>query len=155
MAATQGDIDRVRLSIAVPSGQEAVFTDALLQGFIEEHPVRDSAGLEPAASAWEPTYDLNAATSDLWGLIAVNLSTLYDFSADGASFTRSQAFENARRMGRYFNSRRRATSVAITPDRQREILHEARWPFAGGPAGAEWLDSDLQTFLEQNEAANA
>jgi hypothetical protein len=129
MAASQADINAVKIGVAIPEGTEAAFTDALFQGFIEAHPVKDASGLKPADLGWTETYDLMAATADVWGLIAAYSSQLYDFVADGATFSRSQLFDHALRMAAFFNSRRRARTVTIQRDRQRDILYQGRWPF--------------------------
>lgn len=140
MAASQRDIDSVRLGLEIPAGREDAFTDDLIAGYLEAHPVKDPTGRKPSTFGWTATYDVNAATADLWSLIAANLSALYDFSADGASFTRSEVFDHALKMQRHFNSRRYATSVAVARDRQTDILYQGRWPFEGG--------SDLQGYEE-------
>ena len=129
MAASQHDIDVVRLGLEIPEDKEAAFTNDLLAGFIEAHPVKDSTGKKPADLGYSATYDLMAATADLWGLIAASLSSLYDFVADAATFSRSQVFQHALTMARFFRSRSYATSSAITRDRQTDILYQGRWPF--------------------------
>jgi hypothetical protein len=145
MTATANDIAVVRLGLEIPEGKEAAFTDALIGGFIEAHPVKDTARRKPADAGWTATYDLNAATADLWMLIAASLSSLYDFSADGASFTRAQAFDHANRMRRLFASRAYATSVPLTRDRQTDILYQGNWPFLE--------ELDLQAYEEAEHAA--
>jgi hypothetical protein len=144
MAATANDIAAVRLGLEIPEGKAADFTDALLAGFIEAHPVNDAAGRRPTDSSWQPTYDLNAATADLWSLIAASVSSLYDFGADGATFSRSQVYEHARRMQRHFQGKAHATSASITRERQTDILYQGHWPYTA--------DADLQTY-EDAEAA--
>lgn len=147
MAAAQSDIEVVRLGLEIPEGREEAFTDELIAGFLEAHPVKDSAGRKPTDAGWAETYDVNAATADLWSLIAACASALYDFSADGATFTRSQVYDHARKMQRHFNGKARATSVAITRDRQTDILYQGRWPYTA--------EFDLQAYQEADAAVFA
>jgi hypothetical protein len=140
MAAARRDIDVVRLGLEIPAGREDDFTDELVAGFIEAHPVKDSAGRRPADLGWAATYDLNAAVADLWSLIAANLSALYDFTADGASFTRSQAYEHARKMQRHFQGKAHATSAPVTREREADILYQGHWPYTG--------EADLQAYKD-------
>jgi len=44
------------------------------------------------------TYDVNAATADVWGQRLANFTDWYDFSADNQDFSRSQVFEHAQEM---------------------------------------------------------
>jgi len=129
MSASASDIAAVRLGLSIPEGTEAAFTDDLIGGFLEAHPVNDAEGRHPADLGWAATYDRMAATADLWGLIAASVSQLYDFVADAATFSRSQVFDHALKMAAWFNSRRHARTVAIQRDRQRDILYQGRWPF--------------------------
>ena len=130
LAPAPSDIAAVRLGLLIPADKADAFSDDLISGFIASYPVNDSLGRKPSDFAWAGKFDLNAATADLWSLIAVCLSDLYDFEADTAKFSRSQLFANAMRMRRHFNSRRYATSTPISRDRQTDILYQGRWPFA-------------------------
>ena len=129
MAASAANIAAVRLGLDIPEDKAAAFTDDLITGFIEAHPIKDSTGKKPADLGWAASYDLMAATADLWGLIAASLSSLYDFVADAATFSRTQMFEHAMTMARFFRSRAYATSSQLTRDRQTDILYQGRWPF--------------------------
>jgi hypothetical protein len=156
MAATANDIAAVRLGLEIPEGKAADFTDALLAGFIEAHPVNDAVGRRPTDPGWQPTYDLNAATADLWSLIAASVSALYDFGADRSTFSRSQVYDHARKMQRHFAGKARATSAPITRERQTDILYQGRWPYTadtslqgyGSVADGYTEDADLQTYEE-------
>jgi hypothetical protein len=59
--------------------------------------VKDSAGLAPSAAAYVTTYDLNAIAAGVWREKASMLAEDFDFTAEGASFTRSQAVRHAER----------------------------------------------------------
>jgi hypothetical protein len=64
---------------------------------------------------WTATYDLAAAASEVWAEKAAGLAANYDYSSDGASLSRSQAYEQALRQSRYYAARRRAGSIRLRP----------------------------------------
>lgn len=55
---------------------------------------------------WIPTFDVNSAAADVWQEKAASLVNNYDFSAEGASYSRSQMYEHAMAQARYFRGRR-------------------------------------------------
>lgn len=111
------DIARMRRMIAEPTADN--YTDDVLSETIERYPIADVTGEQPldedgiANSAWTATYDMNAAAAELWAEKAATLATRFDFSADGASFQRSQAAAQARQMAAFYRSRRTARSARL------------------------------------------
>ncbi|MEJ5222843.1 MAG: hypothetical protein WHV44_00185 [Anaerolineales bacterium] len=87
------------------------YPDSTLVSIIEQYPLPDANGLFPEEDGWTPRYDLNAAAADVWAEKAAGLAGQYDFSADGASFQRSQAYEQAMKQARYYRSRRALHTV--------------------------------------------
>ena len=115
-------IQRLRRMIAEPTSN--VYTDDDLESYIESYPVMDANGIDPTyldfsttpptateRDDWIPTYDLNAAAAEIWEEKAAALQDKYDFAADGGSYHRSQAYEQACSMAGKYRSR----SVAKTP----------------------------------------
>ena len=111
MTATAGMIAELRRLTAEPT--TAVYTDDALKAKIEAYPLADGNNNEPDAEGWLPTYDLAAAASDVWMEKAAGLAGKFDFSADGGSYSRSQAYEMARKQAAFFLSRRRVKSVIV------------------------------------------
>lgn len=111
MAASADQIARVRRMIAEPT--TTTYSDDALADYIEAYPVTDVAGVRPDGSGWVATYDLHAAAADLWEEKAAPLQPKFDFSADGGSFDRSQAYEAAMDQARYHAARRRPSSRPI------------------------------------------
>lgn len=119
MAATPDMIAELRRKIAEPT--EVTYTDVALAALIERYPLMDKQGQESLITSgldsianpdWIPTYDLNSAAADVWLEKAASLSTNYDFSDIGSSYTLNQLHTNALKMHRYFRSRRsRKTSI--------------------------------------------
>lgn len=118
MTATQTQINRIRgwLDEATTASSLA---DADIKAAVEEYPLPDTAGLISTDTGWVATYDLNAAAALLWGDKVAKLAGNFDFSADGGSYSRSQAYDHARGREAFYMSRRNAISRVVTPDRAR------------------------------------
>jgi hypothetical protein len=125
MTATAAQIAQVRRMVAEPDA--TTYASFLIQNFIEAHPLRDECGNDPYTwddsttpptkdenEDWVPTYDLNAAAADIWDEKAAWLAGKYDFAADGGTYHRSQAYEQAAKMARYYRSRRHPKTWKLT-----------------------------------------
>lgn len=112
MAAGAADIATVRRRVAEPA-LDGDYGDAVLAQMIEAHPLPDGAGVLPDANDWKPTYDLWGAAADVWAEKASMLAGGFDFSADGASYSRSQAYMQARKQAAFCASRAAAKGVAF------------------------------------------
>lgn len=105
---SEADIQVVRRMTGVTVEE---YSDNNLSSIIERYPLPDANGLFPEEDGWTPRYDLNAAAADVWAEKAAGLAGQYDFTADGASFERSQAYEQAMQQARYYRSRRALHTV--------------------------------------------
>ena len=127
MSATAAQIARIRRMVSEPTAD--IYTDQDLAGYIEARPCIDERGEAPflwdtittpptkkANPYWTPTYDLNAAAADLWNEKAAIAAAWFDFSADGAQFSRSQAYTQAANMARFYWSRRNPTTLTVRPE---------------------------------------
>lgn len=109
MAASAADIATIRRMTAVTVTD---YPDSTVASIIENHPVADAAGHWPltvdglANADWTPRYDLHAAAADIWEEKASILAARFDFSADGSSYQRSQAYTQAMQQSRWHRSRR-------------------------------------------------
>lgn len=103
----------LRRDIEEDASGTAVFTirDSLgaLHGTAEWTPNYDAGHIrfsgDTAGSAFYLTtraYDLNAAAADVWQRKAGHYQTAYDFSADGASYKRSQLIEHCLAMAKHY-----------------------------------------------------
>jgi hypothetical protein len=76
----------------------------------------DSAGLAPAETDWVPTYDLNRAAAEGWRWKAGKLAgSAYDFTADGATFNRSQMVAHCERMVTQYQRKLAGSAVVYAP----------------------------------------
>lgn len=127
MTATAAMIDRVRRMTNEPD-TSATYADADIQSVIENYPLIDARGEEPftydlstqpptedANEDWIVTYDLNAAAADIWEEKASSLSQDFDFKADGAAYTRSQAYEQTMKQARFFRGKRSPKTITQIP----------------------------------------
>ena len=109
MAATPAQVARLRRMIAEPTLD--TYDDADLQAVIEQYPLPDKAGYDPDDLDWSPVYDLSAAAAALWTEKAGALAGGYDFTADGATYNRSQAYEQAKKQASFHAARAAARAI--------------------------------------------
>lgn len=127
MSATAAMIARLRRMVN-ESGTDT-YTDEDLAVYIETYPLIDERGEAPFEwdttdsppskdwnEDWLPTYDLNAAAADIWQEKAAAPAGDYDFSADGGSYSRSQAYEQAMKQARYYRARRSPGTFTLRPE---------------------------------------
>lgn len=135
MAASASDVSRLRRLIAEPTPDN--YSDADLEDVIERYPIDDSDGNEPSDSDWVATYDLFLSAAEVWTEKAATLvaAGAYDFTADDASFKRSQMYEQYTKMAAAMlqNSRRLGSNRGI-----RSVTQQAAGPFRG-TLGDPWI----------------
>jgi hypothetical protein len=131
---TPGQIAQLRRMVNEPT--TTTYSDADLQGYIETYPTVDENGEAPRVEStttfgemmanpdWTATYDLHAAAAAIWEEKASPGAQNYDFSADGGSYSRSQAFEQAMKMVRFHLSRRNPSTITLVPNISRERTYE-------------------------------
>lgn len=127
MTASAEQVAKVRRMTNEPSATSD-YSDDDLEGYIEAYPLVDARGESPFIESettpgtleenpdWTATYDLSAAASDIWAEKAAILSQDYDFEADGGSYSRSQAYEQAMKQSRYWRSRRSVKTITQRPE---------------------------------------
>jgi hypothetical protein len=124
MSASAAQIAQLRRMVAEPT--DATYSDEALSGYVERYALLDERGQEPytwdtsttppsksANTEWVPTYDLNAAAAEVWDEKAAALASRFDYTADGGSFHRSQAYEHAQGRARYYRSRRSPKTATL------------------------------------------
>ena len=82
---------RARLKAMVAADSVPVLSAEELTSLLSLSALADSTDLLPSDTDWTPTYDLNRGAAEGWRWKAAKLAGDYDFSADGATFSRSQA----------------------------------------------------------------
>lgn len=113
MAVSDGLVKELRGLVGEPTDER--WTDEDLRTEIAKYPRLDRDGRYPQVHNgvvwvlnpdWIETYDLNRAAANLWQKKAAPRAGDYDYSADGGNFQRSQRYEQAMKMARYYNARR-------------------------------------------------
>jgi hypothetical protein len=98
----------------ISEATDATYTDADLATYIETYPVIDADGNAPDDADWDSSsLDLNAAASTIWTEKAVTLAGNFDFTADSATFNRSQAYAQYMKMARFYNARRQPGTIQV------------------------------------------
>lgn len=114
MSASAVNIADLRDMVAEPDA--TTYSDTTLARIIETFPLIDADGYEPTDDDWTATYDLNAAAANVWSRKASALASLYDFAADGGSYKRSQAYQNAKSEARRYRAMRAPMSLRVHVD---------------------------------------
>lgn len=114
MAATAAMIAQLRRMINEPlDNQHLTYLDTDLSSYIETYPTIDADGNAPDDDDWVASYDLNAAAATLWTEKAATLAGNFDFTADNATFNRSQAHAQYIKMARFYNARRQPGTIQV------------------------------------------
>lgn len=106
MAPSTSDLARLRRMVSEPS--EDTYTDELLTEYLQLWPLVDNNGRDYNNENWTEGYDLFAAAADIWDEKAALIYNKHDFTADGASFSSNQMFENAKALANHFRSLQKA-----------------------------------------------
>lgn len=134
MAPTASQISQLRRMTAEPT--TATYSDDTLEEYIERYSCVDENGESPRVPStstpgemmvnpdWTETYDLNSAAAAVWQEKAALVAHKHDFSADGASYTRSQMYEMCMKNVRWYLARRNPKTIILTPDVARERTYE-------------------------------
>ena len=140
MAATAEQIMRLRRMVA--EADSTTYDNSVIADYIERYPLLDELGEEPYTwdmsttpphqdvnTWWVPTYDLNAAAADVWDEKAATVAQDYDYSADGASFSRSRVVEQYERRARSYRARRSAHTIkqVAWPDEGNALDNRPAW----------------------------
>lgn len=80
-------------------------TEAELDDLLALSSLADPAGLAPDDTAWEPTYDLNAAAAAGWLTKAGRASGLVEVDPPGSGIYTSKVFDNCRAMARIYSAK--------------------------------------------------
>lgn len=124
---SDSDVATVRRKTNEPTS--AVYDDDALKTIIVEYAYTDVFGTNPqfietGATAttppvladtewWLPTFDLNAAASQIWEEKAGQPADDFKFGADNGSYDRNQVYEQYMAQARFFGARRIAKTINV------------------------------------------
>lgn len=112
MSATATMIARLRRMVNEPDDTGG-YSDAVLAEAIEQYPLLDADGNDPAQSDWTATYCLHSAARDVWEEKASVVAVDFSFSADGGSYSREQVYQQYMNQAHYHGARRAVGSVRL------------------------------------------
>lgn len=133
-------ITSVRRMVNEPTDE--TYTDDIIEAAIEKYPLMDELGTDPYYwtttnttpvktfnTNWIPTYNLNYAAADLWEEKAAAISGMFDFSADGGTYNRSQLHGHAMQMAKFYRSRGSVKNIKLIkkPDEPDELSNRPSW----------------------------
>jgi len=123
MTATALMVDELRRMVAEPGTE--TYSDAVIKAFIEKYPRIDEQGELPYTlssdspptqdenTSWIVTYDLHAAAADIWEEKAAGVVHLYNMSADGGKYDRSNIYEQYMKLCRSHRAQRLPSTVTL------------------------------------------
>jgi len=79
----------VLLGEKVAATSRPILADAVVAALLDAYPMRDADGREPQDDGWVGTWDLNAAAAEGWRMKAGKVAGDFNFSADGASYSKA------------------------------------------------------------------
>lgn len=118
------------------------YSDTDIENIIKKYPMMDELGKEPYYwtttstvptktwnTDWIPTYNLNYAAADIWDEKAAVLAGLFDFSADGGTYTRSQGYNQAVSMSKFYRGRGSIKTITLIkkPDEPASLSSYPAW----------------------------
>jgi len=99
-------IAQLRRMTAEPIGSDTYGNSDLSQ-VLARYPLPDADARAVDDVGWLGAWDINQAAADVWEEKAAATAANFDFSADGGSYTRSQAHAQMLAMARRYRSMRR------------------------------------------------
>jgi hypothetical protein len=105
MALTTAQLNTVARRAGEAHKSDRMIEDDTIQFIADEVGlVKDSSDRAPIHTDYVTTYDLAAIAAGVWREKAGMLAEGYDFRAEGATFTRSQAYRHALGQATYWHS---------------------------------------------------
>lgn len=88
----------MRLKMLTAADSAPVLEADEIELLLQMHRLADANGVAPGGVGWLPGWDLNRAALEGWRWKAAKVAGAFDFSADGASYNRSQILAMCERM---------------------------------------------------------
>jgi hypothetical protein len=93
------------LTDRVAAASRPVLSDATLNRILDQWATPDTEGRPASDAAWVPSFDLNAAAAEGWRLKAGMVAGDFNFSADGASYSKADVLAHCLEMEAKYASR--------------------------------------------------
>lgn len=86
------------LSDKVASTSRPTLDATTVGALLDAYPMRDTDGRAPTDDGWVGTWDLNAAAAEGWRMKAGKVAGDFNFSADGASYSKADVLAHCLEM---------------------------------------------------------
>lgn len=107
MAVPEPSADVVtRASTLAAASSRPTLTTEEVRAAVKTRPLVDADGLTSEDPEWTPTWDLNAAVAELWGVKAGRVAGDFNFSADDGRFDKGEVMAHCLAMEALYSSRR-------------------------------------------------
>lgn len=87
-----------RVTLLGATASRPALTSSEVGDIVDSHPITDAAGVGSAGTGWDPTYDVNAATAEVWRVKAGRVAGDYNFTADDATFSKGDVLAHCLEM---------------------------------------------------------
>lgn len=98
-------VEQARTALASKLGGASArpaLTDPELDAILAAYALRDTDGRAPVDDGWSPTYAMNAAAAEGWRQKAARVAADFNFSADGASFSKGEVLARCLEMEAHY-----------------------------------------------------
>lgn len=93
------------LTDRVAAASRPVLAPATLERILDQWATPDALGRPKSDADWDPSYDLNAAAAEGWRIKAGMVAGDFNFSADGASYSKADVLAHCLEMETKYASR--------------------------------------------------
>lgn len=100
--------------------------DAEIDALLSRFRLRDRSGVLPDTAGWEGTYALNAAAAEGWRIKGARVAGDFNFSADGASYSKGEVLAHCLDMEAKFAAMDRG--VLYTDGEGADYRSDRLWP---------------------------
>jgi hypothetical protein len=102
------------LTEKVAATSRPVLSPEAVGALLDSYAAEDATGRRPTDSLWEGTWDLNAAAAEGWRMKAGKVAGDFNFSADGASYSKADVLAHCLEMETKYASLCHGTMSTLT-----------------------------------------
>lgn len=94
-----------RASTLAAASSRPLLTPDEVKAAVRQYPRVDVDGIAADMAGWTPTWDLNRAVAELWGIKAARVAGDFTFGADGASYNKGDVLVQCLKMEAHFSAK--------------------------------------------------
>ncbi len=108
-----------RVSTLAAASSRPVLTQDEVKATILAYAMPDADGITPDVTGWTPTWDINRAVSELWGIKAGKVAGDFNFGADGSNFSKGEVMAQCLEMQAKFAAKVVGSASTASPGDER------------------------------------